>query len=100
MEKTATLNLRVNPLDKQNAEKVLKKLGIPMSTAISMFLRQITLTQSIPFKLEIPMAPAELILDKKSPEEREAFLMKGCEDIAQGNIYNIDEVLELPKENT
>ena len=31
MEKTATLNLRVNPTVKQSAEAVLSKLGIPMS---------------------------------------------------------------------
>ena len=34
MEKTATLNLRVNPTVKQRAEDVLTRLGIPMSTAI------------------------------------------------------------------
>ena len=41
MEKTATLNLRVNPTVKKNAESVLNKLGIPMSTAIDMYLTQI-----------------------------------------------------------
>ena len=30
MEKTMTLNLRVNPTVKQQAEDVLKQLGIPM----------------------------------------------------------------------
>ena len=30
MEKTATLNLRVNPTVKQRAEEVLTRLGIPM----------------------------------------------------------------------
>ena len=34
MEKTATLNLRVNPTVKERAEKVLSQLGVPMSTAI------------------------------------------------------------------
>ena len=42
MEKTMTLNLRVNPTVKQQAEDVLKQLGIPMATAIDMYLRQIT----------------------------------------------------------
>ncbi len=32
MEKTATLNLRVNPMVKERAEAVLSKLGVPMST--------------------------------------------------------------------
>ena len=42
MKKTMTLNLRVNPTVKQQAEDVLKQLGIPMATAIDMYLRQIT----------------------------------------------------------
>ena len=44
MEKTATLNLRVNPTVKERAEKVLSQLGVPMSTAIDMYLNQISLT--------------------------------------------------------
>ena len=53
MEKTMTLNLRVNPTVKQQAEDVLKQLGIPMATAIDMYLRQITLTGGIPFSLSL-----------------------------------------------
>lgn len=49
MEKTATLNLRVNPTVKERAEKVLSQLGVPMSTAIDMYLNQISLTGGIPF---------------------------------------------------
>lgn len=48
MEKTATLNLRVNPTVKERAEAVLSKLGVPMSTAIDMYLNQISLTGGIP----------------------------------------------------
>ena len=33
MEKTMTLNLRVNPTVKQQAEDVLKQLGIPMAVS-------------------------------------------------------------------
>ena len=57
MEKTATLNLRVNPTTKKSAEDVLSRLGIPMSTAIDMYLRQITLTGGIPFRVSLPQAP-------------------------------------------
>ena len=63
MEKTMTLNLRVNPTVKQQAEDVLKQLGIPMATAIDMYLRQITLTGGIPFSLSLPKAPAALNTD-------------------------------------
>ncbi len=49
MGKSATLNLRVNPVVKERAEKVLSQLGVPMSTAIDMYLNQISLTGGIPF---------------------------------------------------
>ena len=42
MEKSMTLNLRVNPGVKRREEDVLSRLGIPMSTAIDMYLNQIT----------------------------------------------------------
>ena len=49
MEKTTTLNLRVNPTVKQRAEEVLSQLGMPMSTAIDIYLKQISLSGGIPF---------------------------------------------------
>ena len=39
MEKTTTLNLRVNPDVKRRAEGVLSQLGISMSTAIEIYLK-------------------------------------------------------------
>lgn len=51
MTEKAAINIRVNKETKQNAEKVLNKLGIPMSVAIDMYLRQIALTDGIPFNL-------------------------------------------------
>ena len=56
MEKTATLNLRVNPDVKREAEQVLNRLGIPMSVAVTMYLKRIALTHGIPFPLTIPSA--------------------------------------------
>ena len=75
MEKTMTLNLRVNPTVKQQAEDVLKQLGIPMATAIDMYLRQITLTGGIPFSLSLPKAPAALNADtrRNATGNRSAF---------------------------
>ena len=54
MEKTMTLNLRVSPIIKQEAEAVLKQLGVPMATAVDMYLRQIALTGGIPFSVTLP----------------------------------------------
>lgn len=60
MEKTATLNLRVNPSLKKDAEVILGKLGLPMSTAVDLYLNQIVLTGGIPFAVTLPDAPTSI----------------------------------------
>ena len=87
MEKTMTLNLRVNPTVKQQAEDVLKQLGIPMATAIDMYLRQITLTGGIPFSLSLPKAPAALNADIMTDDQLHAALQVGIKEI-----QNVDTV--------
>ena len=85
MEKTMTLNLRVNPTVKQQAEDVLKQLGIPMATAIDMYLRQITLTGGIPFSLSLPKAPAALNTDTMTDDQLHAALQVGIKGIQNGD---------------
>ena len=85
MEKTATLNLRVNPVVKQRAEEVLSRLGIPMSTAIDMYLNQISLRGGIPFAITLPQAPASVNADLMSADEIHGKLSDGCKDALSGN---------------
>lgn len=54
MARTATIQTRVDPAVKQNAQIILKKLNISMSEAISMYLSQITLQNGIPFEIKLP----------------------------------------------
>ena len=54
MAKTAVIQTRVDPVIKQHAQTILKRLNISMSEAISMYLSQITLHNGIPFELKIP----------------------------------------------
>lgn len=63
MEKTTT-NLCVHPIVKQAVGEALKQLGVPMATAVDMFLRQIDLTGSIPFVIALPKAPDGVSVDK------------------------------------
>lgn len=69
MEKSATLNLRINPTLKQDAESVLSRLGIPMSTAVDMFLNQVVLSEGIPFAVTLPKVPEEIDTTKMSSEQ-------------------------------
>ena len=83
MGKTATLNLRVNPDVKENAESVLEQLGIPMATAIDMYLKQISLVGGIPFSVVLPKAASSVNADMMSVTQIHQKLEKGnVEDAA------------------
>ena len=85
MEKAATLNLRVNPEVKHDAERVLDQLGISMSAAITMYLRQIALTGGIPFALKLPAAPRRVDADAMADAELASVLAKRAEEAASGS---------------
>ncbi len=94
MEKTATLNLRVNPTLKEQAENILQQLGIPMSTAVDMFLKQITLVGGIPFPVTLPKVPAAVNMDLMTNEEIHAKLRKGLEDAETGRVQDAGTAFE------
>ncbi len=54
MAKTAVIQTRIDPKVKTKAQKVLSKLNISMSEAISLFLTQVSLNNGIPFEIKIP----------------------------------------------
>ena len=99
MEKTATLNLRVNPTVKERAEEVLSRLGIPMSTAIDMYLNQISLTGGIPFAVTLPKAPNSINMDLMTTDELHAKLQRGYDDIEAGNVQNAASAFAKFREN-
>lgn len=84
MEKSMTLNLRVNPAVKQQAEDVLKQLGIPMATAVDMFLRQVSLTGGIPFSVSLPRVPTAINADAMATQQLRVALNAGYEDMKAG----------------
>lgn len=86
MGKTATLNIRVNPDVKENAENVLTQLGIPMATAIDMFLKQVSLVGGIPFPVVLPKTANSVNSDIMSVSQIHQKLEKGYADIEKGNV--------------
>lgn len=56
MQKTASVNTRVDPALKEQAEAVLNELGMSMATAMNLFLKQIVIHNGIPFELKVPKA--------------------------------------------
>ena len=54
--KTTTVTVRMDPKVKSKALKVLDKLGITTSQAVSMYFTQISEEQGLPFRPHIPNA--------------------------------------------
>ena len=54
MARTENIVTRVEPEIKEQAELILEQLGISMSTAMSIYLRQIVLQRKIPFEMKLP----------------------------------------------
>ena len=88
MEKSVTMNLRVNPSVKKQAEDVLKQLGIPMATAIDMYLRQISFTGSIPFQIALPQVPASVDAGAMAADQLRAELQAGYDEMMNGNVQD------------
>lgn len=54
MAKTDVLHVRVEPSVKTNAEATLSQLGMSISEAINVFLRQVVLKGGLPFEVVLP----------------------------------------------
>ncbi len=98
MEKTTTLNLRVNPDVKRRAEEVLLQLGMPMSTAIDIYLKQISMTGGIPFNVTLPKVPTSINADLMIREEIHAKLKEGYNDIEKGNVQDASAAFQRFRE--
>ena len=87
MAKTDNLNIRIEPEIKKQAEETLDYLGLTMAEAIKLFLKQVILTDSIPFEIKKPRYNKETLAAIAEAEE----MSKNN----TGKIYNsFDEVLK------
>ncbi len=85
--KTATVQVRIEPKLKKDAEAILAKLGLSASEAISMYYSSIKMTKGIPFDVKIP--------NKE--------LRKAMRDVDQrknlGHAKNVDELFSKLSQN-
>ncbi|OPX44774.1 antitoxin DinJ [Ruminiclostridium hungatei] len=98
MGRTANIFARVEPEVKEQAEEVLNRLGIPMSNAVGMFLRQVALQRGIPFEMKLPQE-LPLAYGALTKEQFDLEMKKGMEDIREGRVYSADAIEnEMKKE--
>ena len=90
MNKSTNLYVRVEPDVKENAEIILSQLGVPMSNAVGMFLKQVILRRGIPFDVALPVShPVDISM--LTEDEFSAELEKGYRDIESGNVLPAKE---------
>ncbi len=91
MARTSNIFARVEPHVKEQAEYILNELGIPMSNAVSMFLRQVILQRGIPFQMKIPNT-VPLSVGDLTPTQLDAEIQKGFYDIENGKGHSYESV--------
>ena len=91
MAKDANLSIRVDKEVKEQAEEVLKRLGIPMSSAINIFLNQVIIRQGLPFDVKI----SEPIYEEDLTKEEIIELIEKTSDDKK---YSLNEVKNLFKD--
>lgn len=91
MAKTDTINIRIEPKLKKEVESTLNDLGMNIADAVTIFLKQVVMTESIPFIIKKPKLNEETIKAIKEVEQG-VNLSKGY--------TNLDEMWEdLEKED-
>ena len=91
MAKTDTLNIRIEPELKKEVETTLNDLGMNIADAVTIFLKQVVMTDSIPFIIKKPKFNKETLeaikeVDeiKKHPENYKSY----------NNVYEMIEEIE------
>ena len=91
MAKTDTLSIRIEPELKKEVDETLSELGMNTAEAVTIFLKQVVLTDSIPFKIQNPKLNKETLEAIKETEE----IMKNPENYkSYDNIYEMIEEIK------
>lgn len=90
MAKTTNLYVRLEPGLKEQAELVLGQLGIPVSNAVNIFLKQVVMQRGIPFDVKLP-AVKPIVLSDLTEIELNEELEKGYTDFTQGNTKSAEK---------
>ncbi len=88
MSKTDTINIRIEPELKKEVEETLNDLGMNIADAVTIFLKQVVLTESIPFDIKKPKYNKETIEAIKETLE----MIKNPENYKSFN--TVDELME------
>ena len=88
MAKTETINIRIEPKLKKEVEQTLNELGMNIADAVTVFFKQIIMTESIPFIIRKPQYNKETMEAIKEAKE----ILKNPDKYKSFN--NVEELME------
>ena len=93
MSKSANVFTRVDPIVKAQAEMILEELGLSMSTAMGLFLKQIALQRGLPFEVKLPRnEPTSL--SRLTDEEFDSMMDEAITSCKNGECSDFNEFQE------
>ncbi len=63
MSKTVPFTIQIDPMLKQQTEKIFQDMGLTPSQAITLFYTQVSLQHALPFQISLPNDATLLALD-------------------------------------
>ncbi len=94
MANTSLLQVRTDPADREKAAAILESLGTNLSAVVNMLLKQIIITESIPF--EVKLNHPAYTMEQGIRETRATLAMEGMnltdEEIQMLTDYNNKKV--------
>lgn len=75
MANTSMLQVRTDPADREKAAAILDSLGTNLSAVVNMLLKQIIITESIPF--EIKLSHPAYTIEESVEETKATMAMEG-----------------------
>ena len=77
MSNLASLNVKIDRTVKNEADTIAKAMGMTLSTAINVFVRQMVLERAIPFRVHLPSEAKEfqqLVDSIRNENKQKGFL--------------------------
>ena len=92
MSKNATVSARIDENVKDQAEDILRQLGIPVSVVINTLYHQIIARNGVPFSIPLPTKPRSL--DELTQSELDAKLQHSYEQALTRQGKPMNEVFD------
>lgn len=95
MAKTTTMNIRIEPKLKEEVEEILSDLGMNIADAVTIYFKQIVLTDSIPLQIKRPRFNRETL---EAIDEANEIMKHPQNHKSYQNVYEMIEEIEDEKE--